>query len=152
MGNNHSQIQPDVSCDIRKLPFETDSADEILSVHVIEHFWRWEVADVLCEWVRVLKPHGKMVIECPNLKSACEAFLKTEDHLGDRDGQKDMWVFYGDPRWKDPLMVHRWGYTPMTLALLMDHCGLKDMAQEPAQFKLKEPRDMRIVGYKNGRG
>ena len=43
-------LKPDVICDLHQLtPFENDSADEILSVHVIEHFWRWEVLDVLKE-------------------------------------------------------------------------------------------------------
>src|SRR6185295_17614324 len=58
--------KPDVVCDLHVLtPFEDGVADEILSVHVIEHFWRWEVVDVLKEWLRVLKPAGLMVIECP---------------------------------------------------------------------------------------
>jgi hypothetical protein len=59
-----------------------------------------------------------------------------------------MWVFYGDPRWEDPLMVHRWGYTPQSLARLLYECGLCELKQEPAQFKLREPRDMRITGVK----
>ena len=73
-------VTPDVNCDIRKLTvFDTDYADEILAVHVIEHFWRWEVEDILAEWVRVLKPNGKLILECPNLISACEEFLKDPD-------------------------------------------------------------------------
>jgi len=59
-----------------------------------------------------------------------------------------MWVFYGDPRWRDPLMVHRWGYTPRSLAQVMGEAGLTTLRQEPAQFKLREPRDMRMVGIK----
>ena len=144
-------IQPDVLCDLRSLaPFESGSADEVLAVHVVEHFWRWEAADVLREWVRVLKPGGRMVLECPNLQSACEAFLRDPATAAREDaaGQRSMWVFYGDPAWKDPLMVHRWGYTPETLARLMAEAGLVDVRQEPAQFKLREPRDMRVVGTK----
>lgn len=145
--------RPDVLCDLRALkPFETDSVDEVLAVHVVEHFWRWEVADVLREWVRVLRPGGHMVLECPNLASACEAFLADPDTASGPgpEGQRTMWVFYGDPRWQDPLMVHRWGYTPKSLAALMQEVGLVNTRQEPAQFKLREPRDMRIVGEKPG--
>jgi hypothetical protein len=144
-------MKPDVVCDLHDLaPFDEDSADEILSVHVVEHFWRWEVRDVLREWVRVLKPGGKMIVECPNILSACQTFLQDPRRFSreDQDGQRTMWVFYGDPKWKDPLMIHRWGYTPESLAALLAEAGLVDVRQEPAQFKLREPRDMRIVGTK----
>ena len=143
--------RPDVLCDLHHLqPFDANVADEILSVHVVEHFWRWEVVAVLKEWVRVLKPGGRMILECPNLKSACEAFLANPElHAGPgQEGQRTMWVFYGDPSWTDPLMVHRWGYTPQSLALVMQEAGLTSIRQEPAQFKLREPRDMRMVGIK----
>jgi glycosyltransferase involved in cell wall biosynthesis len=145
--------RPDVLCDLHRLtPFADASADEVLSVHVVEHFWRWEVLDVLREWMRVLKPGGRMILECPNLLSACEAFLADPERASSpgAEGQRTMWVFYGDPAWKDPLMVHRWGYTPKSLARLMQEAGLVNVRQEPAQFKLREPRDMRIVGEKRG--
>jgi tetratricopeptide (TPR) repeat protein/SAM-dependent methyltransferase len=148
---SRSGKKPDLLCDLRHLkPFADNSVDEILSVHVVEHFWRWEVLDILKEWVRVLKPGGKMVLECPNLKSACEEFLKNPEAaaFGGPEGQRSMWVFYGDPRWKDPYMVHRWGYTPESLAKLMSEAGLIDAHQEPAEYKLREPRDMRVVAMK----
>lgn len=143
--------KPDVLCDLHRLEgFADNTADEILAVHVVEHFWRWEVVDVLREWVRVLRPGGRMVLECPNLKSACEQFLADPElHAGPGpEGQRSMWVLYGDPSWQDPLMVHRWGYTPQSLARVMAEAGLVDLRQEPAQFKLREPRDMRVVGTK----
>lgn len=151
VAESRAGARPDVLCDLHKLPmFGDDSADEILSVHVVEHFWRWEVLDVLREWVRVLKPGGRMILECPNLVSACQTFLADPDGASGpgQEGQRTMWVFYGDPAWKDPLMVHRWGYTPKSLALLMGEVGLVNVRQEPAQFKLREPRDMRLVGEK----
>ena len=143
--------EPDVICDLRDLhPFATGTVDEILSVHVVEHFWRWEVVGVLREWVRVLKPGGLMVLECPNLRSACEQFLANPEAFSGPgpEGQRTMWVFYGDPAWRDPLMVHRWGYTPQSLAQVMSEAGLTQIRQEPAQFKLREPRDMRLGGAK----
>lgn len=142
---------PDVICDLHQLhPFENDSVDEVMAVHVVEHFWRWEVEAVLREWIRVLKPGGRMVLECPNLRSACEAFLADPETAASADvrGQRTMWVFYGDPQWQDPLMVHRWGYTPQSLGALMAAVGLTGIRQEPAQYKLREPRDMRLVGIK----
>ena len=144
-------FKPDVICDLHQLtPFENSSVDEILSVHVVEHFWRWEVLEVLQEWVRVLKPGGTMILECPNLLSAAQELLKNpEAGAGPGpEGQRTMWVFYGDPGWQDPYMIHRWGYTPLSLARLMHEAGLVNLRQAPAQFKLREPRDMRVVGEK----
>lgn len=144
-------FKPDVICDLRELtPFEDNSVGEILSVHVVEHFWRWEVLDVLKEWVRVLKPGGTMILECPNLLSAAQELLKNPAAGAGPgpEGQRTMWVFYGDPGWQDPYMVHRWGYTPLSLARLMHEAGLVNLRQAPAQFKLREPRDMRVVGEK----
>ena len=142
--------QPDVICDLHQLKFEDASADEVLAVHVVEHFWRWEVVEVLREWTRVLRRGAPMILECPNLQSACEQFLRDPEAFAGpgAEGQRTMWVFYGDPRWQDPLMVHRWGYTPRSLAKVMAQAGLAQIRQEPAQFKLREPRDMRLVGIK----
>ena len=151
VANERAGKQPDVICDVRNLDkFSDNSADEILAVHVVEHFWRWEVVDILKEWVRVLKPGSRMVLECPNLQSACEEFLRNPDlcSLPGKEGQRTMWVFYGDPAWRDPFMNHRWGYTPLSLARVMNEAGLTQLPQEPAQFKLREPRDMRITGVK----
>ena len=91
-----------------------------------------------------------MILECPNLQSACEQFLRDPESASGPgpEGQRTMWVFYGDPRWQDPLMVHRWGYTPQSLAKVMAQAGLVEIRKEPAQFKLREPRDMRLVGVK----
>ncbi len=142
---------PDIISDIRKLDYIPSSfADEILTVHVIEHFYVWEVAPVLSEWIRVLKPGGKLIVECPNLENAAREFLKNADAaaMGGVEGQRSMWVFYGDPAWRDPLMIHRWGYTPNSLAAVLHSVGLVNVGRECAQYKLGEPRDMRVVGWK----
>lgn len=149
--SKRSGKEPDINCDIKNLHLFIDNyADEILAVHVIEHFWRWEVNNVLAEWFRVLKPGGKIILECPNLISACQEFLKNPDinSGAGKEGQRSKWVFYGDPNWKDSLMVHRWGYTPYSLGKILYEAGFIDIEQEPAQFKLKEPRDMRITAIK----
>jgi SAM-dependent methyltransferase len=142
---------PDVVCDLRDLAVFADGcADEVMAIHVVEHFWRWEVLGVLREWLRVLKPGGTMVLECPNLVSACAELLRDPGALArpGAEGQRTMWVLYGDPSWRDPLMCHRWAYTPQSLRELMEEAGLRNVRQEPAQFKLREPRDMRLVGEK----
>ena len=56
----HSDIA-DIQCDLRKLELATDSADAVAAIHVLEHFYEWEVYDLLTEWKRVLKPGGKIL-------------------------------------------------------------------------------------------
>ncbi len=143
--------KPDIICDLHRLAvFDDASAEEVLSVHVVEHFWRWEVVDILREWMRVLKPGGTMILECPNLLSAAQALLADPQGAAGpgQESQRCMWVLYGDPKWRDPYMVHRWGYTPASLAQVMHEAGMVNIRQQPAQFKLREPRDMRMVGEK----
>lgn len=128
----------DIVSDIRELKFaENGSVDEIIAIHVIEHFYRWEVTPLLLEWKRVLKPGGKIILECPNLESAAKAILnKAPDQLG-------MWALYGNPELKDVLHCHHWGYTPETLCLTLRLAGFREPQVLPAQFKIPE-RDMRV--------
>lgn len=145
-------VKPDLVHDVRTLStFETGSVDEVLSVHLIEHLNQWDVGAALSEWARVLRPGGWLVIECPNMLSACAALLDDPDAASDSQGtraQRTMWAFYGSPAPGDPLMMHRWGYTPESLSKLLVEAGLVDIRSEEPRFKLGSPRDMRITGRK----
>lgn len=139
-------VRPDIICDVTTLDkFDDSTADEILAVHLVEHFYRWEIDDILRSWVRVLKPGGTVIVECPNLSKAVYNFI-----VDPENESMSMWAFYGDPRWKDPLMCHKWAYTPQTLAQLLADVGLVNIRREPAQFKKRELRDMRILGDRRG--
>ena len=98
-------------------------------------------------WRRLLKPGGKLILECPNLLYACQMIVENPAmrSQADKAGQMSMWPLYGDPSWKDPLMCHKWAYTPESLMAVLDEAGYQQAKQEPAQFKLREPRDMRIT-------
>jgi SAM-dependent methyltransferase len=143
-------VRPDVIADLRALSLPDEYAHEALAVHVIEHFYAWEAADVLREWRRVLVPGGRLVLECPNiLHAAWELLADPSRARADKAGQLGMWPLYGDPSSRDPLMCHRWGYTPESLMALLDEVGFVDVRQEPALFKRREPRDMRITGRRS---
>lgn len=66
-------------CDARRLPFPDGSYDEVFSNQVIEHFgWR-EVEAVLVEWLRVLKPRGKLEIITPDFYHIWESLITQRD-------------------------------------------------------------------------
>ena len=132
----------EIQCDIRKLTFaENESVDEIIAIHVIEHFYRWEVLPMLMDWRRVLVKGGKLILECPNIKKAASALLAGSDD------NMSMWAFYGNPELKDELHCHHWGYTPETLTQAVKSAGFKDCKILPAQFKIPQ-RDMRLEAYR----
>lgn len=55
-----------------------DSVDEIYASHVLEHFSHQESQAALCEWVRVLKPGGRIRIAVPDFAKVAEKYLAGE--------------------------------------------------------------------------
>jgi predicted SAM-dependent methyltransferase len=147
--NCDMQGDPDVTCDVfGTLPFESDSADEVHAYHVAEHTHRWQIAAVLKEWARVLKPGGLMVLELPCLDKVLGIFY---DHI--EAGKPvpvnlTMWGLFGDPGWKDPAMCHHWCYSMAEMKSLMESAGLR-VEVKPAQTH-QPVRDMRLEGIKDG--
>jgi predicted SAM-dependent methyltransferase len=140
--DNHSGIKPDVVCDVRKLPFEDEYADEILAVHLVEHFYPWEAEEILGDWKRVLKPGGRLVLELPCLEKIIAAFMESPISI-----RKTWWGLYGDPRYRNPHMVHKWAYSVPMIKELVGSIGFQDVKAKEAQFHLKQ-RDMRIEAVK----
>jgi predicted SAM-dependent methyltransferase len=143
VGYTNVDLDPraDVHADIRKLPFDDESADEIMAIHVIEHFYRWEVEDVLKEWARVLKPGGKLVLECPDLAKIVRNLVN-----GGTD-QITVWGLYGDPRYRSVIMTHKWAYTFQTLKAAVEESGFRDAEPAPPQWHFAV-RDMRLEARK----
>ena len=54
---------------------ENESVDVVRASHLLEHFPRNLVVDVLKEWVRVLKPGGVLKIAVPNFRWIAENYL-----------------------------------------------------------------------------
>jgi|WetSurMetagenome_2_1015567.scaffolds.fasta_scaffold02468_4 SAM-dependent methyltransferase len=107
----------DFRCDLRKLPFATAEMDIVYSSHVLEHFGRLEVSEVLDEWLRILKPKGEFRIVVPNIGWAAEQITKgIVDH-------NVLNVLYGQQEFTENF--HRNGFTPTTLAELLKSKGLK---------------------------
>lgn len=119
------EVNPDVVCDIRHLPFADEVFDIVYSSHVIEHFGRNEIFSTLREWVRVLKPEGKFIVITPNLEWAAERILK-ENSKGTNtldDESTVLSVIYGDQTY--PLNYHYMGFVPKTLKREFELLGLE---------------------------
>jgi len=128
--------------DCRSLPFETGSADEIHSIHFVEHVHRLEVDNMLADWHRVLKAGGKLAIEVPCLNKMAQHIV---------DGEKNMRLtllgIFGDPRDKKLGMMHCWSWTKEELTDCLLQAGFKNVEVKEPVFHVKE-RDMRIEAVK----
>lgn len=137
----------DVKSDLRKLDFPDDYADVAVAIHVIEHFYEWEVNGVLEEWRRVLKPGGKVVLELPCMEKILN-YIRSCMNEGMQLSPTFSWfALWGDPRNKSVPMCHKWGYTKHMIKGKLLEAGFKDVEFEKPNYHFKS-RDMRVVGYK----
>ena len=121
------------------VPLPDGCADEVHSYHFIEHVHEWQAPTLVKEWKRLLKPGGLLVIECPNIE------LAARNLLNGMGVQWSMWPLYGDGTHRDPLMCHKFGYTPASLMALLKACGFtKVLAKPPVTHGARLNRDMRL--------
>lgn len=138
----------DVNADVRKLPFDTASVDVAQAIHVIEHIYYWDVQDTLKEWLRILKPGGKLILECPDILKCARNLVEAYDRGELASPRLTIWGMFGDPHYKNELMMHKWGYMPETLIAEMEKAGFVNVSEKPPQTHMREKRDLRVVGYK----
>lgn len=100
--------------DLKK--FDDNTFDLVYASHILEHYPRNKVEDVLKEWVRVTKVDGTIRISVPSFKSAIEIYNQTgklENVIGPiMGGQTYDYEF------------HYCMFDERTLTELMKKCGL----------------------------
>lgn len=140
----------DIVAPATAIPLDDGVAEEVMAIHLFEHFYRWECDAALLEWKRLLAPGGRLVLELPDLIKCCRNVLDGGVPGGKEPDQLTLWGLYGDPRQSDPFMAHRWGWTAPALAALLKQHGFVDIKEEAPQFHPagKVNRDMRIVARK----
>lgn len=141
---------PEVLCDAKAIPLPDACADELMAIHVFEHFYRWEVDAVLAEWRRLLRSGGLLILELPDLVKCCENYLSGRMRGGKNPDQLARWGIYGDPRTGDKFMCHPWGWSPEELEALLKARGFVSVRHLPTQFHPagRKHRDMRLEAIK----
>lgn len=130
----------DVVADIRHLPFDDESADEIMAIHVAEHFYVHEIIPTLAEWRRVLKPGGKLAVELPCLDKVLWHFANGSPE------NFTLWPLYGDPNThKDgEPALHKWCWSVAQFRKVLKAAGFDDITEEKPHYH-QPSRDMRFV-------
>jgi predicted SAM-dependent methyltransferase len=100
------------------LPAYADgSVDEVRASHILEHFGHREAVDVLKEWVRVLKPGGRLRIAVPDLQ-------KIVARVSDPSAPVEGWLMGGQT---DDSDFHKSVYTEAKLRDMLRYVGLTDV-------------------------
>lgn len=123
----------DIVAPATKIPLPDGVADEVLAIHLLEHLFEWEAPDALAEWYRLLKPGGKLVLEMPDFMKSCRNIaegIKGKKH----DEQMGLWGVFGDPRAKDPFMMHKTGWWFKRLKPFVEGVGFVHVTEYETQF------------------
>jgi len=117
------EVDPDLIHDISKpFTYGDNTVDEILAKDILEHItWR-RVPDVLREWRRILKPGGKIYIQCPNLWALASKILSEEMY---RWEQISFWVYGEQSEGESETGGHKAGFTIPALSMLLTEIGFK---------------------------
>mgnify|MGYP001605672367 CR=1 FL=1 len=110
----------DYVADARALPFKDGEVSILVSNHLLEHFDRMEVADVLREFYRVLRPGGSLVVTLPDVISAMEEFMRSPDSVNRWAGLLDN--VFGQPAVG---MYHKTGFTSQRLQWALEGTGFE---------------------------
>ncbi len=129
---------PDVHCEAFPLPFETDYADEIWAIHLLEHIHRAEAGTALYEWFRVLKPGGLLVLELPCLDKIAQLIVN-----GEKNMRLTVMGLFGDPRDEKPDMLHKWCWSKAELTDTLQGVNFQDVQIQEPIFHLPA-RDFRV--------
>lgn len=129
--------------DLNKLttpvPLEDGCAEEVHSYHFLEHVRAYEAPALVNEFKRLLKPGGLLVLELPNIE------LAARNLLSGMDEQMSIWPLYGNHNELDPYMLHKFGYTPKTITLLLEEVGFTGITMcRPQTHGARVNRDMRV--------
>jgi FkbM family methyltransferase len=99
------------------LTFSDNSIDEVRASHILEHFSHKQTADVIKEWVRVLKPGGALKIAVPDFDIIAKSHINGSGDHPNLEG-----IVYGGQ--SGDADFHKSLFTERKLAKLLTDAGL----------------------------
>lgn len=120
----------DMALDASKTPypFENNAFKTIYSSHMIEHINTHKILPMIKEWLRILKPHGMAIVDCPDLKEALKLY-----HDKNYSWEKLLALIYGSDD-ERVTQQHLWGWTYDSLSPLFIQAGFS-IVEEVTDFQ-----------------
>jgi len=134
--------QPDFLLDVRDLKtIKTNSVEEIIASHILEHIPPNDTFRTLREWYRVLKPGGRILIIVPDCGWAMRMWVKGRI----RDCCLLKTFLGGDPT-ATPYMLHKnifWDKRLDRFLIITGYTDIKNISKENSgelKFIAKKPK------------
>jgi len=147
-------VHPDIVCSMTDMsPVAAETIDAVWSSHNLEHLQRHEVPLALGEFIRVLKPHGLLLLTLPDLQQVAQLIVedRLEDHAyysssGPITPLDMMFGHTASLARGNPFMAHRTGFTARTLQKVLVGAGFVEVS-----LRAGTAFDLWATAYKPGR-
>lgn len=115
-----------------RLDYSDGAVDEIYASHVLEHFGFGELAGVLGEWVRVLKPGGRIRLAVPDFDYIARRWVETanngrDDHEPQGFSESQLLRRYAMGGQVNGDDFHKSAFDARGLTDLMQHVGIENV-------------------------
>lgn len=134
----------DLVMDVVKLPFPSNSVDEIFSSHMVEHMTYTEFVKGVKEWKRVLRKAGLLIIRCPNFEKRLRDWLNADyqERWGENNYGVNEILGFQD---RGPGHMNRNVFTSERLANLVSKAGFEVLECHPHMSRDGETPDDDIL-------
>ncbi len=122
----------DTFSDAISLPNESSSVDIIEAIHLLEHFDHIHSIYALSEWLRVLRPGGKLIIETPDMELSVKKFNANDTA---RQDSTLRWIFGTGSSG----MSHGTGFSYRSLKTTLEEIGVTGVTRKEQNTHKYEP-------------
>ena len=119
----------DIICDLIELSNQIpkESINEIYSRHVIEHFPRKKIPEIIKSWIKLLKKSGKITLNFPDLDRYVDYYVEHRDKIPVEEFAR--WL-YGNQ--KDQYDIHKAGFNGEYISNILKNSGMEIQSIKPA--------------------